>query len=186
MQRDETPKPIEDPDRSIFLGEVIIDTSPVRGQIFPAGGDGPWPFPDRTTRTMVEQPPSTTTVDAAQQVSGPEPSAARHSPGHAYDGNEYEVVRLRLEPLTIAFACVPVIFGWFPFYFRFVRAGWEIAFGIAFCLTVIGTLAALRARRPPHRAGFASLVALILHLGLMASIVVPAMGYYSVLHWPRL
>lgn len=84
---------------------------------------------------------------------------------------EYEVVRLHLKPIPLAYVCFVLVFVWFEVYWRFIRAGLFWAASVGTGLALVGTLAALYGWRKTRR--FAALAALLLTAGILAAIVLP-------------
>ena len=92
--------------------------------------------------------------ESTDEGRGSEPGAEDET--RPYDGKEYDVVRLRVEPLTLAYLCAVGTFAWPPFYFRFIRGDWRYALAGVFVITLIGSFTAWWARRPPRERSFAS------------------------------
>ena len=93
-------------------------------------------------------------------------------------GHEYEVVRFRFESLVVAYACFFLLFGWFRFYWTFIREGWFWGTVGGVLITAFGTLNAVRARRKKRT--FPALVALLLNAGLLISVSLPPLAFYLV------
>lgn len=105
-------------------------------------------------------------------------SSARKRVPSADFGREYEVVRLRFESLIVAYACFFLLFGWFRFYWTFIREGWLWGTVGGVLITAFGTLNAVRARRKKRT--FPALVALLLNAGLLISVTLPPLVFYLV------
>ncbi len=121
-------------------------------------------------------------MDTAQPNDSPLKAAApqlgRSRVPSADFGHEYEVVRLRFDSLLVSYVCFFLLFGWFRFYWTFIREGWFWATVGGVLITAFGTLNAVRARRK-HRT-FPALVALLLNGGLLISVTIPPVAFYVV------
>ncbi|MCG8462469.1 MAG: hypothetical protein MI919_39800 [Holophagales bacterium] len=103
-----------------------------------------------------------------------------------YRGSEYEVVRLGLRPLPIAYGSFVAVFVWAQLYWRFwPGATWLGSMSGAFVLAVIGSIAAWRAKREAQQLTLPVLIALILDFGILLAVVVPTAAYFVIFVWPR-
>lgn len=118
--------------------------------------------------------PTSATSTLAASVSG----VSAESPDSKESGEEfsewdreYQVVRLRPQPMTLAYVCFVSVFVWFEVYRRVIRAGWPGMLLGGVLISAVGAIAGIVAWR--RRRTFAALVSMLLSVGIFAAIIVP-------------